>query len=83
MGHESVPPEIAKTLVGWKKHLNSYTTQGRFNVSRLTDGLTSHFSILLLTLIHLVLFVQAVMASLGITVLATLYFTRGKKEATK
>lgn len=31
-GHEAVPPEIAKTLVGWKKHFNSYTQQGRFNV---------------------------------------------------
>lgn len=31
--HEPVPPEIAKTLVGWKKHFNAYTTQGRFNVS--------------------------------------------------
>jgi len=30
--HEPVPPEIARTLVGWKKHFNSYTTQGRFNV---------------------------------------------------
>jgi hypothetical protein len=30
--HEAVPPEIAKTLVGWKKHFNSYTQQGRFNV---------------------------------------------------
>jgi hypothetical protein len=34
MGHaETVPPEIQKQLVGWKKHFNSYTTTGRFNVS--------------------------------------------------
>lgn len=31
-GHEAVPPEIAKTLVGWKKHFNAYTVQGRYNV---------------------------------------------------
>ena len=31
-GHEPVPPEIAKTLVGWKKYFNAYTTNGRFNV---------------------------------------------------
>lgn len=31
--HEPVPPEIARTLVGWKKHFNSYTTQARFNVN--------------------------------------------------
>jgi hypothetical protein len=32
-GEEPIPPEIAKTLVGWKKHINSYTLQGRFNVT--------------------------------------------------
>ena len=32
-GHEAVPPEIAKTLVGWKKHFNSYTNKGRYNVN--------------------------------------------------
>jgi hypothetical protein len=32
-GHEEVPPEIKKTLVGWKKYFNSYTHQGRFNVN--------------------------------------------------
>ena len=31
--HEPVPPEIERTLVGWKKHFNAYTVQGRFNVS--------------------------------------------------
>lgn len=31
--HEAVPADIAKTLTGWKKHFNSYTQQGRFNVS--------------------------------------------------
>jgi hypothetical protein len=36
-GHEAVPPEIAKTLVGWKKHFNLYTQQGRFNVSKLNN----------------------------------------------
>lgn len=33
MSGEQVPAEIAKTLVGWKKHFNSYTPQGRFNVT--------------------------------------------------
>ena len=32
-GHEEVPADIAKTLVGWKKHFNSYTQAGRFNVT--------------------------------------------------
>ena len=31
-GHEEVPADIAKTLVGWKKHFNAYTQTGRFNV---------------------------------------------------
>ena len=36
MGHgEEVPADIAKTLVGWKKHFNSYTQTGRYNVSDL------------------------------------------------
>lgn len=30
--HEAVPADIQKTLVGWKKHFNAYTQQGRFNV---------------------------------------------------
>ena len=44
-GHgEEVPPEVLKTLVGWKKHINSYTQKGRFNVRRV-------FSIFVLTLL--------------------------------
>ena len=41
MGHgEEVPADIAKTLVGWKKHFNAYTQKGRFNVSSKTHGMT-------------------------------------------
>ena len=32
MAAEVIPPEIAKTLVGWRKHINTHTLQGRFNV---------------------------------------------------
>ncbi|RNA39908.1 hypothetical protein BpHYR1_030931 [Brachionus plicatilis] len=39
--HEPVPPEIARTLVGWKKHFNAYTTQARFNTVMLSLGLTA------------------------------------------
>jgi len=40
-GHEEVPADIAKTLVGWKKHFNSYTQSGRFNTVLLSVGLTA------------------------------------------
>lgn len=67
--HEPVPPEIAKTLVGWKKHFNAYTTQARFNVN-----LTNIF----INIKHFLL--KTVMLSLGLTAALTLYFTSGKKE---
>ena len=42
-GHgEEVPPEVLKTLVGWKKHFNSYTQKGRFNV-RIKSYYSNHY----------------------------------------
>ena len=56
MGHgEEVPPEILKTLVGWKKHFNSYTQKGRFNVRK--SHLAKFFFLLILCQLIFRLFV--------------------------
>lgn len=55
MGHgETVPPEIAKTLVGWKKHFNAYTQTGRFNVRFLHFFNLQSFSLYLVVVVLLV-----------------------------
>jgi hypothetical protein len=81
-GHEAVPPEILKTLTGWKKHFNSYTNQGRLNVSQPTPS-TRMFPGRDVLLPVFFRFSKTVIASLSFATLTTLYLVYGRGGSKK